>query len=101
MLIGTMEPALNNAEDMLRRVSPEGRAIAHRQRLERQRRTTRQVGLCVVLIIAVWLLSAGLLQMGVSSSAAAFAAILLFLIGAAVIFVRLRPRRVTIGQLPA
>jgi hypothetical protein len=96
-----MEPAFNNAEDMLRRVSPEGRAIAHRQRLARQRRTTRQVGLSVVLAVAVWLLSAGLRQIGVSSSAAAFASIVLFLIGCAAIFVRLGPKRVTIEQLPA
>ncbi len=96
-----MEPALNNAEDLLRRVSPEGRAIAYRQRLERQRRTTRLIGFCLALAIAVWIISAGLRQTGVSSSAAAFAAIVLFLVGSAGIFVWLRPRRVTVAQLPS
>ena len=96
-----MEPAFNNAEDMLRRVSPEGRAIAHRKRVERQRRTTRQVGLCVVVAVALWLITLLLSRFGVSGPAVTSGAIVLFLIGCAAILVGLRPRQVVISQLPA
>jgi uncharacterized membrane protein YtjA (UPF0391 family) len=96
-----MEPAFNNAEDMLRRVSPEGRAIAHRQRVERQRRTARQIGLCVGLAIALWLISFSLSFAGVAGPAVTGAAIVLFLIGCAAIVVRFQPKRITSSQLPA
>jgi hypothetical protein len=96
-----MEPAFNNAEDMLRRVSPEGRAIAHRQRVERQRRTTRQVGLCIVLAITLWLITIGLSLAGVTGPPVTWGAIVLFLIGCAAVLARFRPRRATIAKLPA
>lgn len=96
-----MEPEFNHAEDMLRRVSPEGRAIAHRERMERQRRTTRQIGACLVLGFILWLATFILAQMGIAGPAVGWGALLLFAIGCAAIFVQMRSRKVTLAQLPA
>jgi hypothetical protein len=94
-----MEPQFNQAEDMLRRVSPEGRAIAHRERVERQRRIARQLGLCVLLAAFLWLCFYGLGQWGIAVGAPA--ALIIFLVGCGAIFFGLRRRTVRAAQLPA
>jgi len=97
-----MEPQFNRAEDMLRRVSPEGRALAHRERMERQRRTNRQLGLCALLALALWLLLFGLGQAGVVLGGALLAgAVLVFLLGCAAILLGFRKRPVRIAELQA
>jgi len=95
-----MEPQFNQAEDMLRRVSPEGRALAHRERMERQRRTNRQVGLCVLLALALWLAVLALEATGIAAGTGVDAgALLLFLLGCAAIFVGFRTKPVRIAEL--
>jgi anti-sigma factor RsiW len=97
-----MEPQFNRAEDMLRRVSPEGRALAHRERMERQRRTNRQLGLCALLALALWLLLFSLGQAGVVLGGALLAgAVLVFLLGCAAILLGFRKRPVRIAELQA
>jgi hypothetical protein len=97
-----MEPSFNQAEDMLRRVSPEGRALARRERMERQRRTNRQVGLCLLLGLVLWLVVLALGAAGIAVGTAVIGgAVLLFLLGCAVIFAGLRKRPLRIGQLQA
>jgi hypothetical protein len=97
-----MEPQFNRAEDMLRRVSPEGRALAHRERVERQRRTNRQLGLCALLALALWLVLFGLGQAGVVVGRALVAgAALVFLLGCAAILLGFRKRPVRIAELQA
>jgi len=97
-----MEPQFNQAEDMLRRVSPEGRALAHRERMERQRRTNRQVGLCLLLAVALWLAVLGLGAAGIAAGTGVDAgALLLFLLGCAAIFVGFRRKPVRIAELQA
>jgi len=97
-----MEPQFNQAEDMLRRVSPEGRALAHRERMERQRRTNRQVGLCVLLALALWLAVLALEAAGIAVGTGVVAgAIALFLLGCAAILLRFRKRPVRIAELQA
>lgn len=96
-----MEPAFNRAEDMLRRVTPEGRALAHRERVERQRRTTRQIGLCVLLAVILWITMLGFARAGlVLGSAIIAAAVFLFVAGCGAIFFLLRPRSVKSAELP-
>jgi hypothetical protein len=96
-----MEPAFNHAEDMLRRVSPEGRALAHRQRVERQRRSTRLVGLCVlvaaVLALALYLLGLAGIAIGGAIEAGAVA---IFVVACAAILWTKRPKVVTAATLP-
>jgi len=95
-----MEPQFNQAEDMLRRVSPEGRALAHRERMERQRRTNRQVGLCLLLAVALWLAVLALGAAGIAAGTGVDAgALLLFLLGCAAIFVGFRRKPVRIAEL--
>ena len=95
-----MEPQFNQAEDMLRRVSPEGRALAHRERMERQRRTNRQVGLWVLLALALWLAVLALEATGIAAGTGVDAgALLLFLLGCAAIFVGFRTKPVRIAEL--
>jgi hypothetical protein len=97
-----MEPQFNQAEDMLRRVSPEGRALAHRERMERQRRTNRQVGLCLLLAVALWLAVLALGAAGIAAGTGVDAgALLLFLVGCAAIFVGFRRKPVRIAELQA
>jgi hypothetical protein len=97
-----MEPQFNQAEDMLRRVSPEGRALAHRERMERQRRTNRQVGLCLLLAVALWLAVLALGAAGIAAGTGVDAgALLLFLLGCAAIFVGFRRKPVRIAELQA
>ncbi|HEX3422001.1 MAG TPA: hypothetical protein VHS33_01170 [Sphingomicrobium sp.] len=97
-----MEPAFNQAEDMLRRVSPEGRAIAHRERIERQRRTTRRLALCAVLGLFAWLVLFGIAELGFHVGQTAIAAATLaVVVGCAVIFLGLRPRKVSVASLPS
>jgi hypothetical protein len=95
-----MEPQFNNAEDMLRRVSPEGRALAHRERMERQRRTNRQVGLCVLLAFMLWLAVLALGAAGIAVGTGVVAgAILIFLLGCAAILLGFRKKPVRIAEL--
>jgi len=97
-----MEPQFNQAEDMLCRVSPEGRALAHRERMERQRRTNRQVGLCLLLAVALWLAVLALGAAGIAAGTGVDAgALLLFLLGCAAIFVGFRRKPVRIAELQA
>lgn len=97
-----MEPQYNQAEEMLRRVSPEGRALAHRDRIERQRRTNRRLGLCVILALALLLVLFLLEQAGFAIENGALAvAVLLFVLGCAAIFAGFRKRTVRIAELQA
>jgi len=96
-----MEPQFNNAEDMLRRVSPEGRALAHRERMERQRRTNRQVGLCVLLAFMLWLAVLALGTAGIAGAGVVGGAILIFLLGCAAILLGFRKMPVRIAELQA
>ena len=97
-----MEPAFNQAEDMLRRVSPEGRAIAYRKRVERQRRTTRRIGLIILLALLLGLGVFVLTSLGVPiGSPAMVAAAAVFMAGCTAIFFLLRPRKVSVASLPA
>jgi hypothetical protein len=96
-----MEPQFNQAEDMLRRVSPEGRALAHRERMERQRRTNRQAGLCLLLALVLWLAVLGLEAVGIAGTGVVAGAIALFLVGCAAILLGFRKRPVRIAELQA
>jgi hypothetical protein len=96
-----MEPQFNQAEDMLRRVSPEGRAIAYRERAERQRRTTRQLALIVLLAAIVSLGLFGIAELGIAIGTGAIAvAAVVFLVGCVAVALGLRPRAMHAAALP-
>jgi hypothetical protein len=99
-----MEPPLNQAEQMLRRVSPEGRALAYRERMERQRRTNRQIGLLFMLVAMIALVLFALAKAGIELGIfAGLIAAIIFLIGAAAIIVRGRRSPIVatkLGQAP-
>jgi hypothetical protein len=97
-----MEPAFNQAEEMLRRVSPEGRAVAYRERVERQRRTMRRFGLIILLGLLLGFGFFLLMKLGVPiGSPVIVGAIAVFLAGCAAILFGLRSRKVSIASLPA
>lgn len=96
-----MDKPINQAEAMLRRVSPEGRAVAERERRERQRRNSRQIAACVLLALVLIAGLVGLKSAGVEISATlVVAAVLLLVAGStgAVMFLRKPP--VTASALP-
>lgn len=86
---------------MLRRVSPEGRAIAYRERAERQRRTTLQLGLVLLIAALVSLALFALAKVGIAIGPGAIAAgLILFLISSVGVALGLRPRSMTAAALP-
>ena len=56
LAMGLADAGLSQAEEMLRRVSPEGRAQAKRERQARARRRNRVIGQLVTLLLAATLL---------------------------------------------
>jgi hypothetical protein len=92
----------NQAQAMMRRVSPEGRERAARERQRRQQRSARlAIRLLLAAVVAAVAIGLSELVLG-SISAPVFGTIAaLFLIAAAVIIVRSRERPVPAGSLPA
>jgi len=90
--LGLADAGLSQAEEMLRRVSPEGRARAKRAAAERARRRNAVIGQIVLVALAA-VLVAGVIGVLTPFAAPAALAALLVTIVAAVLFVRRASRR--------
>jgi hypothetical protein len=91
---------VSQAEEMIRRVSPEGRLRAQRERVRRQRATTRLVGKCVLAAIAIVLaaVAAGF-AIGPIGSAGFAVALVAWLVVCVAIVMMSRERPPTTGAL--
>lgn len=95
--IGLANTGLTQAEEMLRRVSPEGRAQARREREARRRARQRAIGQVVLVMLPAAILVILLAMLGITGPAPAVAVFLI----AALIAILLRRRQGTPGASAA
>lgn len=97
LAIGLADTGLTQAEEMLRRVSPEGRAQARREREARRRRQQREMGQFVLVLLPAILLVYLLAMAGLDGPVPA----LVVLVSALMLAIHLsRRRRSTVGASP-
>ena len=99
LALGLADTGLTQAEEMLRRVSPEGRAQARREREARARARNRALGKVVFVTLATLLLLYLLAMVGLRGSPIALATVAAVVAGAVAVLARRRGRVAPRAQL--